>query len=94
MDTEAQPEDNSLFPSMHLLCRRVVFPSSRLVISSGCWWVRFTVNPLNLQTVSRVCTHGEANDLVVPGGLGFLHWLHEGPGVLVALRHNDHSGKI
>lgn len=32
-------------------------------------------------------THGEANHLVVPRCLGFLHWLHERPGVLVTLRH-------
>lgn len=35
-------------------------------------------------------THGEADHLVVPGRLGFLHWLHERPGVLVTLRHIKH----
>lgn len=32
-------------------------------------------------------THGEANGLVVPGGLCFLDRLHERPGVLVDLKH-------
>lgn len=38
-------------------------------------------------------THGETNDLVVPGCLSFFHRLHERPGVLVALKHKNHISK-
>lgn len=44
-------------------------------------------------TIYCVHTHWEANYLIVPGCLCFLHWLHERPGIRVTLRQNDQSCK-
>lgn len=46
-----------------------------------------------LNICDHIHTHREADDLVVTGRFRLFHRLHEGPGILVTLRHKDQRGK-